>query len=173
MNYDDSSLAWNWVTYKAERDYITFTNTTDPAAELLGAGKLLTESQAQAGVNLEAESPYLAYTRVQVGCLRKRWKCAGYEVRGGGAVLLAAVSLDTLASLASAETGAATTRLKLEVGPMSCQCRARAGNEPSRNSHTLVCSGRITGRGTGWRVLTRMSWTGAAPPPTWGSGTRW
>ena len=64
MNYDDSSLAWNWVTYKAERDYITFTNTTDPAAELLGAGKLLTESQAQAGVNLEAESPYLAYTRV-------------------------------------------------------------------------------------------------------------
>ena len=117
MNYDDSSLAWNWVTYKAERDYITFTNTTDPAAELLGAGKLLTESQAQAGVNLEAESPYLAYTRVQVGCLRKRWKCAGYEVRSGGAVLLAAVSLDTLASLASAETGAATTRLKLEVGP--------------------------------------------------------
>ena len=54
---------------------------------------------------------------VQVGCLRKRWKCAGYEVRGGGAVLLAAVSLDTLASLASAETGAATTRLKLEVRP--------------------------------------------------------
>ena len=54
---------------------------------------------------------------VQVGCLRKRWKCAGYEVRSGGAVLLAAVSLDTLASLASAETGAATTRLKLEVGP--------------------------------------------------------
>ena len=47
MNYDDSSLAWNWVTYKAERDYITFTNTTDPAAELLAAGKLLTESQAQ------------------------------------------------------------------------------------------------------------------------------
>ena len=121
MNYDDSSLAWNWVTYKAERDYITFTNTTDPAAELLGAGKLLTESQAQAGVNLEAESPYLAYTRVQVGCLRKRWKCAGYEVRIGGAVLLAAVSLDTLASLASAETGAATTRLKLEVGPVSAE----------------------------------------------------
>ena len=58
------------------------------------------------------------YTRVvQVGCLRKRWKCAGYEVRSSGAVLLAAVSLDTLASLASAETGAATTRLKLEVGP--------------------------------------------------------
>ena len=54
MNYDDSSLAWNWVTYKAERDYITFTNTTDPAAELLGAGKLLTESQAQAGVNFSA-----------------------------------------------------------------------------------------------------------------------
>ena len=54
---------------------------------------------------------------VQVGCLRKRWKCAGYEVRSSGAVLLAAVSLHTLASLASAETGAATTRLKLEVGP--------------------------------------------------------
>ena len=135
MNYDDSSLAWNWVTYKAERDYITFTNTTDPAAELLGAGKLLTESQAQAGVHLEAESPYLAYTLVQVGCLRKRWKCAGYEVRSSGVVLLAAVSLDTLASLASAETGAATTRLKLEGGPMSSQCRARAGNEPSRSFH--------------------------------------
>ena len=58
MNYDDSSLAWNWVTYKAERDYITFTNTTDPAAELLGAGKLLTESQAQAGVNFSvADDP--------------------------------------------------------------------------------------------------------------------
>ena len=51
MNYDDSSLAWNWVTYKAERDYITFTNTTDPAAELLAAGKLLTESQAQVALH--------------------------------------------------------------------------------------------------------------------------
>ena len=64
MNYDDSSLAWNWVTYKAERDYITFTNTTDPAAELLAAGKLLTETQAQ----VDALTAYTSFIHPCVVC---------------------------------------------------------------------------------------------------------
>ena len=34
LNFENDRDAWNWVTYKAEKDYITFSGLAEPGAAL-------------------------------------------------------------------------------------------------------------------------------------------
>ena len=47
LNFEDSVEVWNWVTYKSEKEYIRFENTTDPKAEYYGSGQVLSITKAQ------------------------------------------------------------------------------------------------------------------------------
>ena len=47
LNYEDDLENWNWVTYKAKREFLVFANKTDPAAEFLSGGKELPVERAK------------------------------------------------------------------------------------------------------------------------------
>lgn len=49
LNYEDDLENWNWVTYKAEREFLVFANKTDPAATFLSGGKQLPLETAKVG----------------------------------------------------------------------------------------------------------------------------
>ena len=47
LNYEEDLEVWNWVTYKAEREFLLFVNKTDRRAEYLTGGKLLSLESAK------------------------------------------------------------------------------------------------------------------------------
>ena len=47
LNFEDDIEVWNWVTYKADRDFIQFDDTVDAKVEFYGTGKKLSKVQAE------------------------------------------------------------------------------------------------------------------------------
>ena len=51
LNFEDEMETWNWVSYKADRDYIVFQNKIDSEAERYGDGKVLPVAKAKVNSN--------------------------------------------------------------------------------------------------------------------------
>lgn len=93
INFEDTRDAWNWVTYQADRDYITFSDMIIPG------GPTLTQYEG------------LAPTSARTRCLRMRGKCAGVLLdRGGTASLIPEIHLERLS-----RSPGLSTQVKLEL----------------------------------------------------------
>jgi len=93
INFEETRDAWNWVTYQAEREYITFSDMIIPG------GPTLTQYDG------------LVPTAARTRCLRMRGKCAAVLLdRGGRASLLPAIHLESLR-----RSPGLSTQVKLEL----------------------------------------------------------
>ena len=78
LNFEDGAESWNWVTYKAERDFVRFENLHDPTALSQASSKALQISSAK------------------TKCMKMRSRCAGILENMNAGTILSTLSLNML-----------------------------------------------------------------------------
>ena len=78
LNFENGLESWNWVTYKAEKEFILFEKMTDPLSEAI------------------SNSITCSSGSTKKKCLRMRSKCVGLFEEGEDVRMLAKINLDRL-----------------------------------------------------------------------------